>query len=203
MKRMRALRVVMVGLAGLLLGGCMPSQMVEEGRYYLGDAGLLDNYRIQRGGNWRLQADSRLYIAQSHFVPVGHTGARPNILAEEAFAAAVQVFPQVRRAEQPLGLDEALGKARQQGMDYLLYTRFASARASGEGDTAASAPEEGHVGRDHVILQMLLMEASTERLVDFTTIESRTGFLDFSRSRPEDLLREPMQAYTRQLLGSR
>lgn len=142
MKRTKALRVVM---AGLLLGGCMPSQMVEEGRYYLGDAGLLDNYRIQRGGNWRLQADSRLYIAQSHFVPVGHTGARPNILAEEAFAAAVQVFPQVRRAEQPLGLDEALGRARQQGMDYLLYTRFARARASGEGDTAAPAPGPGGV----------------------------------------------------------
>ena len=59
------------------------------------------------------------------------------------------------------------------------------------------------MGRDHVILQMLLMEASTERLVDFTTIERRTVFLDFSRSRPENLLREPMQAYTRQLLGSR
>src|SRR5690606_28994078 len=137
---------------------------------------------------------SRLYIAQSHFVPVGHTGARPNILAEEAFAAAVQVFPQVRRAEQPLGLDEALGKARQQGMDYLLYTRFASARASGEGNTAASAPEDGHVGRDHVILQMLLMEAATERLVDLTTVERRTGFRDFSRYRPQERVRELRQA---------
>src|SRR5690606_19829974 len=202
MKRMRALRVVMVGLAGLLLGGCMPSQMVEEGRYYLGDAGLLDNYRFQRGGNWRLQADSRLYIAQSHFVPVGHTGARPNILAEEAFAAAVQVFPQVRRAEQPLGLDEALGKARQQGMDYLLYTRFASARASGEGATEWPAEEEAGVGREHVIVQLLLSAASAWRPVHLTTLESRPGFADFGRSRPQDPLRDAMQPYSRQLVGS-
>ena len=196
------LHSVLALLTALTLVACTPSQMREEGRYYMSDAGLLDSYQIQRSGNWRLQADSRLYIAQSHFVPVGHGHARPNILAEEAFAAAVQVFPMVRRAEQPLGLEQALTASRQEGMDYLLYTRFASAQASGKSDK--SKPDtEGRVGRDHVVLQMLLMEAGTERLVDFVTIENRTGFLNFGKSRPEDLLREPMQAYTRQLLGSR
>lgn len=189
-------------LAALLLVACTPSQMREEGRFYLSDAGLLDNYQIKRSGNWRLQADSRMYIAQSHFDPVGYTQARPNILAEEAFAAAVEVFPMVRRAEHPLGLEEALLRTRQQGLDYLLYTRFASGQASGDSEQGAPAPE-GHRGRDRVVLQMLLMEASTERVVDFTTIENRTGFLNVSKSRPEDLLREPMQVYARQLLGSR
>ena len=108
----------------------------------------------------------------------------------------------VRRAEQPLGLEQALTRARQEGMDYLLYTRFASAQASG-GSDQSEPDRQGRVGRDHVVLQMLLMEASTERLADFVTIENRTGFLNFGKSRPEDLLREPMQAYTRQLLGSR
>lgn len=193
---------MLAALAAILLVACTPSQMRDEGRYYLSDAGLLDNYQIKRSGNWRLQADSRLYIAQSHFDPVGYTQARPNILAEEAFAAAVQVFPMVRRAAHPLGLDEALLRAREQGLDYLLYTRFASGQASGEPDPSQPATA-GNRGRDQVVLQMLLMEASTERLVDFTTIENRTGFLNLSKSRPEDLLREPMQAYTRQLLGSR
>lgn len=201
MTQSSAVRSVLALLAALLLVACTPSQMREEGRYYLSDAGLLDNYQIKRSGNWRLQADSRIYIAQSHFDPVGYTHARPNILAEEAFAAAVQVFPMVRRAEQPLGLDEALAHTRNQGLDYLLYTRFASGQASGGSDQQSVT--EGHVGRDRVVLQMLLMEAGTERVVDFTTIENRTGFLNFSKSRPEDLLREPMQAYTRQLLGSR
>lgn len=202
MTNTNAIRAVLVLLAALLLAACTPSQMREEGRFYLSDAGLLDNYQIKRSGNWRLQADSRLYIAQSHFDPVGYTQARPNLLAEEAFAAAVEVFPMVRRAEHPLGLDEALARTRQQGLDYLLYTRFASGQASGGADRQ-NAATQGHVGRDRVVLQMLLMEASTERVVDFTTIENRTGFLNFSKSRPEDLIREPMQAYTRQLLGSR
>ena len=202
MTKARLLSGVLAFFSLLLLTACTPSQMREEGRFYMSDAGLLDSYQIQRSGNWRLQADSRLYIAQSHFDPVGHGHARPNILAEEAFAAAVQVFPMVRRAEQPLGLEQALTRSRHEGMDYLLYTRFASAQASGGADQ--SAPDaQGRVGRDQVVVQMLLMEASTERLVDFVTIENRTGFLNFGKSRPEDLLREPMQAYTRQLLGSR
>ncbi len=196
------LQGVLALLSALLLIACTPSQMRDEGRFYMSDAGLLDSYQIQRSGNWRLQADSRLYIAQSHFDPVGHGHARPNILAEEAFGAAVQVFPIVRRAEQPLGLEQALTRARQEGMDYLLYTRFASAQASG-GSDQSEPDRQGRVGRDHVVLQMLLMEASTERLADFVTIENRTGFLNFGKSRPEDLLREPMQAYTRQLLGNR
>ncbi|MFA5678819.1 MAG: DUF4823 domain-containing protein [Pseudomonas sp.] len=196
------MRAAWVLLTTLLLVACTPSQMREEGRFYLSDAGLLDNYQIKRSGNWRLQADSQLYIAQSHFDPVGYAQARPNLLAEHAFAAAVEVFPLVRRAEQPLGLEQALTRARQQGLDYLLYTRFASAQASGGADQQTTESQR-HTGRDRVVLQMLLMEASTERVVDFTTIESRTGFLNLSKSRPEDLLREPMQAYTRQLLGSR
>ena len=201
MTKTNLLSCVLTFFAVVSLGACTPSQMRDEGHFYLSDAGLLENYQIQRSGNWRLQADSRLYIAQSHYDPVGYTDARPNILAEEAFAAAVQVFPMVRRAEQPLGLEEALTRARQHGMDYVLYTRFASAQSS----TGADRPEpaDGSVGRDRVVLQLLLMEAGTERLVDFVTIENRTGFLNFSKSRPEDLLREPMQAYTRQLLGSR
>lgn len=194
---------LLILLAACLLVACSPSQIREEGHYYLSDAGLLDNYQIQRSGNWRLQADSRLYIAQSHFDPVGYADAKPNILAEKAFAAAVQIFPMVRRAEQPLGLEEALTRTRAESSDYLLYTRFASAQASAATGQSGTDATQGHTGRDHVVLQMLLMEARTERLVDFATIESRTGFLNFSKSRPEELLQEPMQDYTRQLLGNR
>lgn len=195
------MRWVFTLLAMLILIGCTPSQMKEEGRFYLSDAGLLDRYQITRSGSFRLQADSRLYIAQSHFVPVGHTSARPNVLAEEGFAAAVQVFPMVRRAKQPLGLDEALARTRQQGLDYLLYTRFASAQSSAGTQQTPQQASDGDVGRDQVVLQLMLLEASTERVIDFATITNRTGFLMFYKSRPEDLLREPMEDYTRQLLG--
>lgn len=187
-----------------LLGmGCTPSQLKERSRYYLSDAGVLDNYQIKRSANWRLQADSTLYIAQSHFVPVGHPYARPNILAEEAFAAAVQVFPLVQRAPQPLGLEQALTAARNQGSEYVMYTRFAGADSSAGKDQTREQAEQGHVGRDRVVLQLMLMEVATSRMVDFVTVENRTGFLAFYKSRPEQLLREPMEDYTRQLLGGR
>lgn len=197
------LRAVVALLLITLGSACTPSQMREESRYYLSDAGLLDNYQIKRSANWRLQADSKLYIAQSHFMPVGHPYARPNVLAEEAFAAAVQVFPLVQRAAQPLGLEQALDEARRQKLDYLLYTRFASADSSGGDNQTQEQAEQGHVGRDRVVLQLMLLEVATSRMVDFVTVESRTGFLAFYKSRPEQLLREPMEDYTRQLLGGR
>lgn len=192
-----------LGLCLLLLAGCMkPSDMTQQARYYLGDSGLMDHYRITRSGNWRIQADSQLYIAQGHFVPVGHSYARPNVVAEEAFAAAVQVFPLVRRAEQPLGLDQALDQARAQRSDYLLYARFAKAR---DGASTVAEWDEtrqlANLGIDRATLQLVLMETSTQRVVDFVVIESKGGFLQFYKANPEDLLRRPLEDYTRRLLG--
>lgn len=196
-------RIALGTIVVALGSACTPSQLAEQSRYYLSDAGLLDNYQLKRSTNWRLQADSKLYIAQSHFLPVGHPYARPNVLAEESFAAAVQVFPLVQRAAQPLGLEQALDEAQSQKLDYLLYTRFASAESSAGAEQTREQAEQGHLGRDRVVLQMMLLETTTSRVVDFVTVHSRTGFLAFYKSRPEQLLREPMEDYTRQLLGSR
>ncbi|HDZ54869.1 MAG TPA: DUF4823 domain-containing protein [Pseudomonas xinjiangensis] len=197
------MRWIALGLCLLFLSGCMkPSDMRKEARYYLGDVGLIDSYRITRSATWTLQSDSRLYVAQGHFSPVGHPYSRPNVVAEEAFAAAVQVFPMVRRAEQPLGLEEALEAARYHDAHYLLYTRFARAK------DATSTAEEWQEGRrwddlgiDAAVLQLILMETSTQRVVDFVVIETKGGFLEFYKARPEDLLRPPLEDYTSRLLG--
>ena len=196
--RLIALIVVLVALAG-----CMkPSDMHREARYYLGDAGLMDHYQIHRSANRKLQSDSRLYIAQGHFVPVGHPYARPNIVAEEAFAAAVKVFPLVQRAAQPLGLEEALLAARAERSHYLLYTRFAGAREGvGSREQWESSQQWGDLGIDLAVLQLILMETSTGEIVDFVTIESRGGFLQFYKANAEDLLRAPLEDYTQRLLG--
>ena len=107
------MRYALMLLAVLLLSGCMkPSDLQDQAGYYLGDAGVLNHYRIKRSSTWVIQSDSKLYIAQGHFLPVGNPYARPNVVAEEAFAAAVEVFPVVRRAQQPLGLEEALAVQR-------------------------------------------------------------------------------------------
>ncbi|MEH6387701.1 MAG: DUF4823 domain-containing protein [Pseudomonas profundi] len=188
---------LLLGLA--VMAGCMkPSDMRESARYYLDDAGLTNNYRITRSATWTLQPDSSLYIAQGHFVPVGHPYSRPNVVAEEAFAAAVQLFPLVQRAHQPAGLDEALSQAQANRADYLLYTRFASAQGAG---TERSQDQWGELGIDKANLQLILMETSTRRVVDFVTIETRGGFLQFFKAKPSTLLRPPLEDYTRRLLG--
>ncbi|MGY8810322.1 MAG: DUF4823 domain-containing protein [Pseudomonadales bacterium] len=189
----------------VLLAGCMkPSDMTQQAGYYLGDAGVLDHYDIKRSSTWTLQPDSKLYIAQGHFLPIGSPYTRPNVVAEEAFAAAVEVFPMVRRAHQPLGLEEALLEARSYQYDYLLYTRFASAEdAVGSQEQWETSERWEDVGADSGVLQLILMEVGTRHLVDFTTINTKGGFLQFYKASPEDLLRPPLQDYTRQLLGRR
>lgn len=49
MKPMISLSRITAMLAlAVLAWGCTPSQMKEEGRFYLSDAGLLDRYQITR-----------------------------------------------------------------------------------------------------------------------------------------------------------
>lgn len=200
---MRFTGLVLTLSALLVLAGCVkPSDMQKSARYYLGDAGLMDNYTITRQANWSLQSDSSLFIAQGHFVPVGHPYARPNVIAEETFAAAVQVFPLMRRAEAPMGLEEALDQAYVHGMDYLLYTRFASAEDQvGDREHWEDSRRLGDVGVDRATLHLILMETATRRMIDYAVVATRGGFLQFYQSEPEDLLRPPLEDYTRQLLG--
>lgn len=197
------MRMALIVFGFLLLSGCMkPSDMQQQASYYMGDAGLLNHYRIQRSSTWVLQSDSKLYIAQGHFLPVGEPYARSNVVAEEAFSAAVEVFPMVRRSPQPLGLEEALLEAKGFGYDYLLYTRFAAAEDSvGSREEWETSEQWGDVGRDRGVLQLMLLEVGTRHLVDFARIETRGGFLQFYNASPDDLLRPPLQDYTRQLLG--
>jgi hypothetical protein len=199
--RWTGLAVILCTLIGL--AGCVkPSDMQQSARYYLGDAGLMDHYTITRQANWSLQSDSSLFIAQGHFVPVGHPYARPNVVAEEAFAAALQVFPLLRRADSPMGLEQALDQAYILGMDYLLYTRFARAEDQiGDREHWEDSRRVEDIGVDRAVLHLILMETATRRMVDFAVVKTRGGFLQFYQSEPADLLRPPLEDYTRRLLG--
>lgn len=196
-----ALRLLL--MCCLLLTGCMkPTDLYDHNVYYLRDVGILEHFKTQRRANWVLQPSSFIYIAQGHFVPVGHPYARPNVVAEEAFKGFVEYFPQVRRARNPLGLDEALQEAKGFGAHYLLYGRFASAEENiGNWEEWEEREEFTRIGRDHAILHLMLIETSTGYLVDTARIKSRGGFLTFYDKDAEDLLRRPLTDYARRLLG--
>lgn len=197
---MRSLLLLLV-LIGL--SGCMKvSDMVAGTEYHLRDAGVLDHSDTRRASPWRLQADSFLFIAQSHFLPPGGNYPRPNVVAEEAYAAFVEYFPLVRRAAKPQGLNEALDEARTAGAHYLLYTRFAAA------DDRIGTEEEwedqealDRLGVDSNVIQLMLIETNTRYLVDTARIRNRGGFLTLYDTKPQDLLRPAFDEYARSLLG--
>ncbi len=185
------------------LGGCMKVSDLEAGaEYQLRDAGLLDHSETRRSASWRLQADSLVFIAQSFYDPPGGAKPQPNVVADEAFKAIVEYFPLVRRSPKPLGLDQAMSEAREAGVHYLLYTRFA-----GADDRIGTLPEWENeevldrLGVDSGLIQLMLIEVSTRYLIDTASIRIRGGFLTLYDHQPADQLRAPFEQYARTLLG--
>ncbi len=187
----------------LLQCACMSvSDMTDESLSQLSDAGLLDHSETRRASPWRLQPDSFIYIAQGPFTPPGDASPRANVVANEAFKGFVDYFPNVQKARGPLGLEQALQQAREFGAHYLLYARFAHA------DDRIGTVEEwedqeafDRLGTDRSIIQLTLLETSTQYLVDNTSIRSRGGLLSLYDSKPQDLLGPPLREYARRLQG--
>ncbi|MGO4324147.1 DUF4823 domain-containing protein [Pseudomonas sp. KB_12] len=197
------MRSLVLLLAILALGGCMNvSDMGEGVRYHMSDAGLLDHSDSRRVNNLRIQPDSFIYIAQGSFAPPGSAYPRPNVVAEEAFNGFIEYFPMVRRARVPEGLDQAMGEARSAGAHYLLYTRFAKAD-NRIGNTDEWQDEEAldRLGVDTSVIQIMLIETSTQYLIDTARIKSRGGLLTLHDKQPQDLIATPLREYARSLLG--
>ncbi len=197
------MRGLCVLLAFLALGGCMKvSDLGEGARYQMSDAGLLDHSNTRRSNSLRIQPDSFIYIAQGPFAPIGDPYVRPNVVAEEAFNGFVEYFPMVRRAKEPAGLDQAMTDARGFGAHYLLYTRFARAddRISNS-DEWLDQEEISRLGVDSGVIQVMLIETSTQYLIDTATIRSRGGLLTFHDTKPAELIGPPLAKYARSLIG--
>ncbi|MBU6959159.1 DUF4823 domain-containing protein [Pseudomonas sp. CVAP len=197
------MRSLVLLLAFLALGGCMNvSDMGEGVRYHMSDSGLLDHSDSHRVNNLRIQPDSFIYIAQGAFAPPGSAYPRPNVVAEEAFNGFIEYFPMVRRARAPEGLDTAMGEARAAGAHYLLYTRFAKADDRiGNSDELLDQGAVDRLGLDSGVIQIMLIETSTQYLIDTARIKSRGGLLTFHDNKPEDLIAQPLAQYARSLLG--
>ncbi|MBV2083280.1 MULTISPECIES: DUF4823 domain-containing protein [Pseudomonas] len=197
------MRSLVLLLASLALGGCMTvSDMAEGTRYQMSDAGLLDHSDTRRTASVRIQPDSFVFIAQGAFVPPGSAYPRPNVVAEEAFYGFVEYFPMVRRARQPEGLEQAMAEARAVGAHYLLYCRFAAADDRiGNADEWTDQQALDRLGLDSGVIQVMLIETSTQYLIDTARIRSRGGLLTFHDTSPQDLIARPLAQYARGLLG--
>lgn len=198
------MRQLLLILLAVTLASCMKvSDLTAETEYQMRDAGLLNHSEIKRANNWRLQADSYIYISQGLFIPLGHASARPNVVAEETFNAFVEYFPRLSLAPLPMGFEEALQAARNSGAHYLLYTRFAQGNDRiGNWDEFKARKDSGaRLGVDRGAIHLMLVEVGNGYLVDTANIRNRGGFLTFHNKKPEDLIRPPLRNYARRLLG--
>jgi hypothetical protein len=197
------MRSLVLLLTLMALSGCMSVSDMGDGVHeQMSDAGLLDHSDTARAYNRRLQPDSFIYIAQGAFIPPGGAYPRPNVVAEEAFNGFIEYFPMVRRAQAPMGLDDAMTEARAAGANYLLYTRFAKAddRIS-NGDEWHDQQAVDRLGVDNGVIQLMLIETSTRYLIDTARIHMRGGVLTFHDTKPQDLLGPPLADYARSLMG--
>lgn len=197
------MRSLVLLLTLVALSGCMTVSDMGDGVHeQMSDAGLLDHSDTARAYNRRLQPDSFIYIAQGAFIPPGGAYPRPNVVAEEAFNGFIEYFPMVRRAQAPMGLDDAMTEARAAGANYLLYTRFAKAddRIS-NGDEWHDQQAVDRLGVDNGVVQLMLIETSTRYLIDSARIRMRGGILTFHDTKPQDLLGPPLADYARSLMG--
>lgn len=198
------MRQLLLIILAITLASCMKvSDLTAEAGYQMRDAGLLNHSEIKRKNNFRVQADSFIYISQGLFVPLGHPSADPNVVAEEAYSAFIEYFPRLQRSARPLGYAEALQAARQAGAHYLLYTRFAQGNDRiGNWDEFKTRKDTGaRLGVDRGAIHLMLVEVGNGYLVDTANIRNRGGFLTFYNTKPEDLIRPPLRDYARRLLG--
>ena len=57
------------------------------------------------------------------------------------------------------------------------------------------------VGLDSGVIQIMLIETSTQYLIDTARIRSRGGLLTFHDNKPADLIGPPLAKYARSLIG--
>lgn len=189
------MRILLLLALAITLSGCMRgSDLAAGANRQLSDVGLLQNSRLERQGNWRLQADSALLIAQSYYVPNGQ-GLPDNRLAEITFKGFVEYFPWLRRAIVPLDLQSALEEARRQQAHYLLYVRFASS-----GPALGEQPKAGS-GVERSVVQLMLIEVGNGHLVDSVRISNRKGWFSADDTTLETQLSAPLREYAGRLLG--
>lgn len=170
---------------------------------------LIDHHRIERVNQWVLTRQASIYLARPQWlVHKENTKSLPRTfkqLTERFYFHVKRSFPQTELALSQGAIDDARLAALKSGHNILIYPQVMLIKDQ------LSAWEEIHedwlidvdktIGRDQVVLQVLVYDIHKNQLIDSTNILSHSGLLSVSQGMPEDLFDRGIADYVHRLSG--
>lgn len=195
--------------------------LYNQGIAATGATGLIPNHRVERNTNWVLGQDTSFYVALSGLAAMqeavlNHDNA---VVEPGAFYVEDQVadllanqisrqFPRVMRASGTETLFDARQSALENRIDFVIYPRvYVWEDTVGTWSELANslryrkATDMGAAfGLDRAQLQLTLLDASSGRILDVVTIDTRAGVINLYEENPQRLLASAVGRYVDSLV---
>lgn len=195
--------------------------LYNQGLIATGATGLIPDHRVARNGNWVLGQDTSFYVALSGLAAIqeavlNHDNAvvEPDTYYVEDRVADLlanqisQQFPRVMRANGTQTLFDARQSALENRIDFVIYPRvyvwedtvgtwseLANALRNRKGTDMGAA-----FGLDRARLQLTLLDATSGRILDVVTIDTRAGVINLYEENPQRLLASAVGRYVDSLV---
>jgi hypothetical protein len=193
----------------------------NQGVAATGATGLIPDHRVDRNSNWVLGQDTSFYVALSGLAAIqeaviNHDNA---VVEPGAFYVEDQVadlladqisrqFPRVMRAVGTETLFDARRSALNNRIDFVIYPRvYVWEDTVGTWSELASALRHRKAtdmsaafGLDRARLQLTLLDATSGRILDVVTIDTRAGVINLYEENPQRLLASAVGRYVNSLV---
>lgn len=177
----------LLALSAIFLQGCTASytyQMIDEA---LVDARLKPNHKIQRTVNWVLPQSASIWVA----FPQNQQPQKLNRLVKDSLTLSLaQRFARVDSGRDPGSLSMAMQEARQRGYAFMVYPKLI--RHENHINSIMEMDEDmerfDEINQDVVVLTFILMDVTTERMIDSSIVSISGGYLHIYHQNPSDLI---------------
>lgn len=193
-----------------LLVGCTLAHTRQSSGDIARQLGMADQAQVQRGGNWVLAANSRVYLAFPQSPETVHqTYPRLALSVFDALQEHLSGhFAQVQLAPWQESRDDSWQRAAEQSVDFLLVPhilaredQLSSVREIHRDWQVSSAyGGERRVGRDRVSLRLQVYDLRSRRLLDTLTVHVVSSRIAWAERTPQILAQHAALALTQPLL---
>ncbi|WP_390619059.1 DUF4823 domain-containing protein [Maricurvus nonylphenolicus] len=179
--------VLLLALGAIFLQGCTASytyQMIDEA---LVDARLTPNHKLERTVKWVLPQSTSIWVA----FPQNQQPQKLNRMVKDSLSLSLaQRFARVGSSRDPGSLSMAMQEARQQGYAFMVYPKLI--RHENHINSIMEMDEDmerlDQIKQDVVVLTFILMDVTTQRMVDSSIVSISGGYLHIYRQNPSDLI---------------